>query len=811
MWRAIGFVMKFKSFLKKKVVVLDGAMGTELQNAGLPVGTLPEEWNFDRPEVITGIHRAYLSAGADVVYANTFGANCLKFGERTEAAVAAGVTCARAAVKGFKNRFVALDVGPTGKLLRPLGDLGFEEAVKIFGRTIAAGVKAGADLVAIETMSDLYELKAALLAAKEYGAGVPVVATCAFGADCKLMTGASPEAVVALAEGLGADAIGLNCSLGPEEMLPAAERLAKCASVPVVVKPNAGLPEERDGRTFYNVGAAEFAAGMKKMLAAGVRVVGGCCGTSPAHIAELSRIAAEFTPRATADKALTAVCSYTHAVYFGGAPVLIGERINPTGKKRLKQAVKEGDYAYILGEAVAQAERGAHILDVNVGLPEIDEPAVLERAVCEIQSVTDLPLQIDTSDPAAMERAMRIYNGKPLVNSVNGKKQSMDTVFPLVKKYGGAVIALTLDEDGIPATAEGRIAVARKILREAKKYGINKKDIIFDTLAMAVSADGGAARAAIDSLRYLRHSMGVNTSLGVSNISFGLPDRELVNGTFFAMALGAGLSAAIINPCSEEMIKTYRCFCALSGFDEGCLEYIAYAQTVTSGISSARPGLAEHDAGEKSLTYFIKKGLKDEARAAAGELLRTLAPLDVINGYVIPALDGVGREFEEKTLFLPQLLMSAEAASGAFEVIKGAFAGGGNSKRVKVVLATVRGDIHDIGKNIVKTLLENYGFTVYDLGRDVPARAVADKAKETGAEVVGLSALMTTTVASMKETVALLKEECPSVRTVVGGAVLNEEYAAAIGAWRYAKDAMATVRLCEETERELCGGREGDF
>ena len=798
--------MNFKAFLNNHIVVLDGAMGTQLQAAGLKLGELPEEWNISHSDVIEGIHRAYFAAGADVVYSNTFGANALKFGERTEEVVYAGVACALRARGEAKNKFVALDVGPTGKLLKPLGDLDFEDAVKIFGRTIAAGVKAGADLIAVETMNDLYELKAAVLAAKEYGGGLPIIATGVFGSDCKMMTGAEPEAVVALLEGLGVDALGLNCSLGPKDMVPAATHMLKCASVPVIVKPNAGLPEEKNGQTVYNVGEDEFADEMGGLLALGVRAVGGCCGTSPAYIAKLSRIAAQFLPQKIADKNLTVISSYTHAVYFGGAPVLIGERINPTGKKRLKQALKEGDFAYILGEAVSQAERGAHVLDVNVGLPEIDEPAVLERAVCEIQAVTDLPLQIDTSDPAAMERAMRRYNGKPLVNSVSGKREVMDAVFPLVKKYGGAVIALTLDEEGIPPTAEGRIAIAKNILKEAKKYGLKKKDIIFDTLAMAVSADGGAPAAALGALRYLRHSMGVNTSLGVSNISFGLPNRDFINGTFFAMALGAGLSAAIINPNSQEMIKTYKSFCALSGHDRGCLEYIEYANGVQSSISAVQPQAKPLYEGEKTLKYCVEKGLKAEAEAASAELLKTQAPLDIINGQIIPALDEVGKGFENKTLFLPQLLMSAEAASGAFEVIKRAFSGGGNSKRVKIVIATVKGDIHDIGKNIVKTLLENYGFTVYDLGRDVPARAIVDKAKEVGAEIVGLSALMTTTVASMRDTIALLKEEYPSARTLVGGAVLNKEYADMIGATRYAKDAMESVRYCEEVEAELFGG-----
>ncbi|MCD8040956.1 MAG: homocysteine S-methyltransferase family protein [Clostridia bacterium] len=797
--------MTFLNKLKNQIIVLDGAMGTQLQAAGLPLGELPEEWNISRPEVIEDIHCAYLDAGADVIYANTFGANVYKFGSRTEEVVSAGVKIAKRAAKPYKNRYVALDVGPTGKLLKPLGDVDFEDAVNVFKRTICAGVAAGADLIVIETMNDTYELKAAMLAAKE-SCSLPVIVTCVFGEDCKMMTGASPEAAVALAESLGAAAVGLNCSLGPAQMTEAVSRFVACASVPVVVKPNAGLPEEVNGKTVYNVSADEFAADMAKIIDMGATVVGGCCGTTPQYIAKLSGIAHAAKPLRVKDKNLTVISSYTHAVYFGGAPVLIGERINPTGKKRLKQALKEGDMAYILNEAVSQGEKGAHVLDVNVGLPEIDEPAVLVSAVTEIQSVTDLPLQIDTSDITAMELAMRRYNGKPLINSVNGKKEIMDAVFPLVQKYGGAVIALTLDEGGIPATAQGRIAIAKKITEEAAKYGIKKKDLIFDTLAMAVSADGTAPLAAIDSLRYIRHTMGANTSLGVSNISFGLPNRDFINGTFFAMALTSGLSAAIINPNSQEMIKTYKSFCALAGYDASCLKYIEYASNVQAAGYVTSGTVAAEAKPQNTLKYYVEKGLKAEAENAAKTLLQTQQPLDVINSEIIPALNEVGVWFENKTLFLPQLLMSAEAASGAFEVIKSSFGSTGAVKHLKIVIATVKGDIHDIGKNIVRTLLENYGFNVLDLGRDVPPQKIVDAAISTGAMVVGLSALMTTTVASMKETIELLNKQYPECRTLVGGAVLNKEYAEMIGATKYAKDAMESVRYCEEVEAELYGG-----
>lgn len=791
--------------LKKQRIVLDGAMGTLLQKAGLSLGELPEEWNLTRPDIIEGIHRAYLEAGSDVIYANTFGANYFKFGERTGEIVEAGVRCAKKAASGFENRFAALDIGPTGKLLKPLGDLEFEDAVDCFKKTVCAGVRAGADLIVIETMNDTYELKAALIAAKE-SCDLPVLVTCVFGEDNKMMTGASPEAAVALAESLGADAVGLNCSLGPEQMLPVISRFLECASIPVIAKPNAGLPREEEGRTYYDVDADEFAVLMQKIIDMGVSAVGGCCGTTPEYIAKLSDMVHSAGPAEITDKELTVVSSYTHAVRFGNAPVLIGERINPTGKKRLKQALLEGDTAYILGEAVAQSEKGVHVLDVNVGLPEIDEPAVLSAVVTEIQSVTDLPLQIDTSDPVAMERALRCYNGKALVNSVNGKQEVMDRIFPIVKKYGGVVIALTLDEKGIPADAEGRIGIARRIVKEAEKYGIGKKDIIFDTLAMAVSADGSSPRTAIDSLHYIRHTMGINTSLGVSNVSFGLPVRDFINGTFFATAMEKGLSAAIMNPNSQEMIKTYKSFCALNGYDENCLGYIEYASCLKpADYTTVGENKKDGTQPLNSLKFYIEKGLKKEAETTASALLKTQTPIEVINGEIIPALDEVGKRFENKTLFLPQLLMSAEAASGAFEVIKSSFGSAGAVKNLKIVIATVKGDIHDIGKNIVKTLLENYGFKVLDLGKDVPPQKIVDAAISSGAMVVGLSALMTTTVASMKETIELLKAQYPECRTLVGGAVLNEDYANMIGASKYAKDAMESVRYCEDVEAELYG------
>lgn len=788
--------------LKRGRIILDGAMGTQLQARGLPLGVPPEEWNITHSDEVTAVHRAYFMAGSDVVCANTFGANYLKFGDRLEEVIRAAVACADNARKGLKDKYIALDVGSCGKLLKPLGGLDFEDAVDIFRRTVKAGADAGADLVFIETMNDIYELKAAVVGASE-ACSLPVFVSAVFGNDGKMMTGASPEAFVALAEGLGVDALGINCSLAPTEMTETVERILKVSSTPVIVKPNAGLPQDIGGKTVYSLGAADFAKQMKPLVEAGARAVGGCCGTTPEYIQKLVEIAENIPVKPVENKGLTVVSSYTQARYFGHIPVLIGERINPTGKKRLKQALKENDIAYVLSEAVSQAERGAQVLDVNVGLPEIDEPAMLEKCVAEIQAVTDLPLQIDTSDPAAMARAMRIYNGVPLVNSVNGKRESMDAVFPLVKKYGGVVICLTLDENGIPDTAEGRIKIAEKIIEYADSYGILRGQLIFDTLAMAVSAAPEAANAALGALDYIRHNLGCNTSLGVSNISFGLPQRDFINSTFFAMALARGLSAAIYNPNSQEMVKTYNSFLALSGLDKNCADYIGYASSVSAGeitVTSAQSG-RQNVSGD--LKYYILKGLKTEAAACTKNLLVDNAPLEVINKFIIPALDEAGVGFENKTVFLPQLLMSAEAAGAAFSEIKAKLGPSDNAKKIKIVLATVKGDVHDIGKNIVATLLENYGFKVYDLGRDVPPEIVVEAARERGAKLVGLSALMTTTVVSMKQTIELLRAELPEVKVCVGGAVLNADYAAEIGADRYCKDAMATVRYAEELEKEV--------
>ena len=795
--------MGLRERIKEGRLILDGGMGTLLQERGLRPGEFPEEWNLSHPEEITAIHRAYFEAGADVVSANTFGATLLRYGaEQLDLVIAAAIRNARRAAEGLGEKYVALDIGASGKLLAPLGDFDFEEAVALFAETVKCGVRHGADLIVIETMNDTYETKAALLAAKE-NSSLPVFVTAAFGEDGKMMTGASPAAFCAMAEGLGADAVGANCSLGPRALSGVMEEFLTSASVPVIFKPNAGLPHSEGGRTVFDVGPEEFAGDVALMLSRGVRLAGGCCGTTPEYIAALTRASRDIPVTELLPNNKTVISSYTHTVTFGDAPILIGERINPTGKKRLKAAILEGDMAYLLEEGLKQEERGAEVLDVNVGVPGIDEAAVLCRAVEELQAVTDLPLQIDTADPVAMERALRRYNGKALVNSVTGKEESLCTVLPLVKKYGGVVVALTLDEEGIPQTARGRLAIARRILSRAEEYGIEKKDVIFDPLAMTVSADPGAARVTLEALALIRSELGCHTSLGVSNVSFGLPRRDLINGTFFAMALEKGLSAAIMNPHSAEMRKVYHAHLALSGKDTNFEKYIAFAETVEEASVAAAAPKTETAAGS-DLFRAVVKGIKAEAARAAEGRIAEMGPLATVERDIIPALDEVGRGFEEKRVYLPQLLMSAEAAKAAFEAVKTAMQKEQKTPAgMPVVLATVKGDIHDIGKNIVKLLLENYGFRVTDLGRDVPPEQVLAAAKETGAPLVGLSALMTTTVPAMEETVALLHRALPHVRVMVGGAVLTAEYARAIGADFYAKDAMESVRFAEEMKKKL--------
>ena len=799
--------MDFLKFLDTHTVILDGAMGTLLQSEGLKAGQPPETLTLSRPELITDIHLRYLNAGANVISADTFGLNANRYSESEACTMTtAAIGCARAAIDKTTAKgphYIALDIGPTGKLLRPYGDLDFEEAVAAYAPVIRAGAAAGANLVLIETMNDCYETKAAVVAAKE-NCTLPIIVCNVYGTDGKLMTGADVRTMACMLEGLRVNAIGANCSLGPDQLRQIIAGMLEVTSLPVVVKPNAGLPRvDESGNTVYDISPDEFAAHMADMVRLGAAAVGGCCGTTPQDRSALRAKVSSIPVSRPVTEHAPCVSSYTHTVTFGESPVIIGERLNPTGKPLLKQALREADYDYIRREAIGQYEAGADILDVNVGLPDIDENAVLARAVCEIQSVCDAPLQIDTSDSEAMGKALRRYNGKALINSVNGKQSSLDSIFPLAARYGGMLIALTLDENGIPDTAEGRFDIAMRILDRAAEYGFGKRDIIFDPLAMSVAADSNAAVTTLKTVAMLTEA-GCMTSLGVSNVSYGLPMRDKINSAYFAMALNNGLCAAILNVYSSEMMTAYRVYMALSGRDADCARLISYASGADADTSPAPRAKAEASTASPTATDLyeaIIRGFKEAASQITSHLLECgVAPMDIIDNTLIPALDRVGEGYESKTLYLPQLLMSAEAAKSAFEQIRNLNSAKADSdKRGKIVLATVRGDIHDIGKNIVKLLLENYNFDVTDLGRDVPEEDVVAAAVSSDADIVGLSALMTTTVSAMENTIRLLRESGCRCKIVVGGAVLTREYAAKIGADRYAKDAMDTVKYALET------------
>lgn len=763
----------------------DGGMGSMLN---LSAGELPEKLNINEPERVFAVHKGYADAGADFITANTFGANSLKYDNVPEL-VKAAVELAKKAGKK-----VALDIGPTGKLLKPMGDLDFERAVELFSEVIEAG-KDGADVVIIETMSDSYELKAAVLAAKEH-CDLPVIASMIFDENGRLLTGGDMRSACAMLEGLGADAVGINCGLGPKQMIELVKEMRENTSLPIIVMPNAGLPESVDGKTVYNVSPQEFAEDMLTIAKQGVSYLGGCCGTTPEHIRAMIELCKDIPDSIPEKKTDTVVSSYSTAVTIGEKPVVIGERINPTGKKLFKEALRNNDIDYVIKEGLSQQEHGAHILDVNVGLPEIDEVKMLSDAVYNLQSVLPLPLQLDSSDPQALEKAMRIYNGKPMVNSVNGKQSSMKEIFPLVKKYGGVVVCLCLDENGIPETAQGRIDIAKKIINTAQEYGIDKKDLVVDALTMTISTNKDNAIETLKAVKYIRNELGVGTVLGVSNISFGLPKREAINTAFFTLALENGLSAGIINPLSESMMNAYYSYNALMGYDDNCAEYI---ESVTLS-QTAVPSTSSMD-----LKTAIIKGMKEDAGSCAKALLKDTQPLDIINEYIIPALDVVGDGFEKNKIFLPQLLMSADSAKEAFNVIREHLVLSGQEKKSenKIVIATVEGDIHDIGKNIVKVLLSNYGFDVIDLGKDVKCEKVLEETIKNDCKLVALSALMTTTVTNMEKTIKLVHENTDA-KVLVGGAVLTKSYAKMIDADYYAKDAMESVRIA----KSFFGGEE---
>lgn len=764
-----------------KIKFFDGSMGTMLQSAGLKAGELPELLNLTDEEKVFAVHKAYASIGSEYITTNTFGANSLKMDNYAEV-IRKGVEIAKRAGKK-----VALDIGPTGKLLKPMGDLDFEKAIEVFAQVVNAG-KDGSDVILIETMSDTYEIKAAVLAAKE-NSSLPVIVTIIFDENARLLTGADIKTAVTMLEGLGVDAVGFNCGLGPKQMIAFVEEIRKWTSLPIIVQPNAGLPESVNGKTVFNVSPTEFAEDMKKIAQLGVSYLGGCCGTTPKHLEEMIKLCSGIPANVPDRKNISLVSSYSETVELGTKPVVIGERINPTGKKLFKEALRRNDIDYIIKEGISQKEAGAHILDVNVGLPEIDETAMMKSAVYNLQSVLSTPLQIDTTDITALEAALRLYNGKPMLNSVNGKEHNMKEVFPLAKKYGSVVVCLCLDENGIPDSAEGRIKIAEKIINTAAEYGIEKKDLIVDALTMTISTDKNNSIETLKAVKYIKEVLGVNTVLGVSNISFGLPKRDAINTAFFTLALQSGLSAGIINPKSQAMMNAYYSYNALAALDDNCAEYI---ESVTvSDVPAADTKVTLHTA--------IVKGMREEASACAGELLKTTASLDVINQHIIPALDEVGAGFEANKIFLPQLLMSADSAKAAFDVIKESMILSGKKEKSgnKIVLATIHGDIHDIGKNIVKVLLSNYGFDVIDLGKDVPEEEVLKAVIENDVKLVGLSALMTTTVPSMEKTIQLLHEQTDA-KIFVGGAVLTQSYADMIHADWYTKDAMESVRVAKE-------------
>ncbi len=778
----------FRTLLGKELLFFDGAMGTMLQQKGLSSGEIPELWNINRPDDIIEVHKSYVEAGSDIVIANTFGANPIKFkgdSKLLEEVITKGITLAK---KANPDGFVALDVGPLGKLLSPFGDLPFEDAYSAFAEVIKNGTKAGADLILIETMSDTYEAKAAVLAAKET-CDLPIVLTFSFDEKGRLLTGADIQTAVTIFENLGIDAIGFNCGLGPRELLPLVKQMAELTSLPIVANPNAGLPLMVDGKTIFNVEPKEFALLQTEISKCGVSVLGGCCGTTPRHIKEMTDSLKGHKIINRDIKLYTAVSSGSKTVVFDKKPLIIGERINPTGKKRFKQALLENDIDYILREAVSQVESGADILDVNVGLPEIDEPKMMERAILSIQGISAIPLQIDTSDTESMEKALRLYNGKALVNSVNGKEESLSAVLPLVKKYGATVVCLTLDEDGIPESAEGRIKIAEKIVKRAEEYGIKRENLIIDALTLTISTGADNAKITLEAVDYSKNKMELHTVLGVSNISFGLPERDNINSVFFASAMERGLSAGIINPMSEPMMRTYRAFSALSGFDKDFSDYITACTNATPTPEILNTELTLRDS--------VIKGLSEESYRLAKALLSQKDPLDIINLELVPALDFVGVGFEQGKMFLPQLLASADSAKRGFDAIKEYMTEKGTKAESKgdIIIATVKGDIHDIGKNIVKVLLENYGYNVIDLGKDVPPDVIAQEAQKSGVKLVGLSALMTTTVGAMEDTIKLLKNL--SCKVMVGGAVLNEDFAKDINADFYAKDALSAVRIAE--------------
>lgn len=780
-------MMKFNEQINNSIILLDGAMGTQFQKMGLKGGEIPELLNINNPDMVFEVSKSYIKSGSDIISANTFGANRRKLKDANEVSevIKAGVKIARAAAG---NKAVALDIGPTGALIEPLGTMTFDEAYDIFKEQILAG-KDGADVVLIETMSDLYELKAALLAVKE-NCDLPVMASMTFDESGRTFTGCSVEAF-AITASAWADALGINCSLGPDQIYPIMERLAQHTHLPLFIQANAGLP---DSEMNYPVSAEEFAKSYEKYIDLGVNALGGCCGTTPEYIAKLNDLRQRKNVAVRNREYRTAVCSSTKVVYIDGVKV-IGERINPTGKKAMKQALIEKDFDYIANQTIEQVDAGAEILDVNAGLPQIDETQMLTEMVKYIQSLTDAPLQIDCGKPEAIERALRYYNGKPIVNSVNAEGKSLTAILPIVAKYGASVVGLTIDENGIPKTVEERVRLAEKIIDRAKSYGIREEDVYIDCLTLTVSAEPEQAMNTLEAIRILKSKYNIKTVLGVSNISFGLPARQIVNTSFLTMAMHSGLDLPILNPNVAENMQAVDAFNVLTCKDKNCMSYTAkYADYAGTQIIKKTAAQNDNSHSDKDIFYCIEKGL-DRASALTEQLLKNHDALQVIDDYLIPALNRVGDNYEKGKIFLPQLIASADCAKACFEIVKKNMPVGADTEKGKIVLATVKGDVHDIGKNIVKTVLENYGYKVIDLGKNVSPMAVVEAVKSNGIRLCGLSALMTTTVENMRETVQLLKEHCPNCKVMVGGAVLTEEYARQIGADKYCKDANVSARF----------------
>ncbi len=784
--------------LGKKIIFFDGALGTQIQSRGLKLGEIPEVFNIKNPDIVREIHAEYKMAGADVITTNTFGANRIKLknsGYSVDEIIPAAIGLAKDAAG--KNGYVALDVGPIGELLAPMGTLSFDEAYEIFAEQMILGEKCGADLILIETMTDLSELKVALLAAKENTA-LPVFCSMSFEENGHTFMGCGIESMAATLSPL-ADAIGINCSLGPKEILPFAQKLTKLSRKPVLVQPNAGLPRVENEKTVFDVTPKDFAEQMCAFYEAGVAVMGGCCGTSPEHIKEMTALLSGKEAIKPEILRQTVVCSPSKAVVID-SPKVIGERINPTGKKKFKEALYNNDIDYILRQGIEQAEAGAEILDVNVGLPEIDEVAMMKRVISELQTVTDLPLQIDSSNAEVIESGLRSYTGKAIVNSVNGEQKVLNKILPVIAKYGACVVGLTLDENGIPKKAEDRFKIAEKIVNEAQKFGIPKENVIIDCLTLTVSAQQEDAEQTLKAVKMVKEKLGVKTVLGVSNISFGLPRRDIINEIFLAQALTNGLDLPIINPNSEGMMKVINAHRVLANIDKQAEYYIEkYANTKAGEVSVVGADVKSENVKSDGLVDIIIKGLKEEARVATEELLKTQEELTVVNDYLIPALDIVGERYEKGIIFLPQLISAAETVKIAFDVLKERLSGvEAKINKGTIVLATVKGDIHDIGKNIVKVILENYGFKIIDLGRDVAPEIVADAVKENNVKLLGLSALMTTTVKSMEETIKLVNKTSPNTKIMVGGAVLTDEFAKQINADFYAKDAKVSAEIAKK-------------